>query len=613
MSEFAGRNLGPYRVIEQLGIGGMATVYKAYQPNMDRHVAIKILPRHFATDPTFVGRFEQEAKVIAKLENARILPVYDYGEDGGVTYIVMRYLATGTLAERLQTGTLSLEEIVRITGQIAEGLDYAHRQGVIHRDVKPSNILLDQGGDVYITDFGISKLVEGTAQFTGSGIVGTPAYISPEQGLGQPVDHRTDIYSLGVVLYQMATNDVPFRAETPLAVVIKHIHEPLPLPRSINPALPEAVERVILKAMAKDPEARYQSCEEMAAALKRAVEQADSEMSASRTLPDGPPPARPAEALEYRGKMLATPLHSASEIKAVEARAPKQRGCLIPAGVAGGLTAACLVGLGLMAVAGFCPPAGPWPLPSWCQASAELKKTPLPQLPGATLGEKPSTADAIPAEAASEALFDDDFAMTIKEDWQGFNNPHECWYVQENRLMFTVVPGTTIAEPGQDELAAPMLVFPLPDTLRGFSAQATLVFAPRQNYRGAGLIVLNERRQPMFSLTRSYCDKPDVCQGDALYLDNWLKSAESVDYRPMVTGGGQLLPITKLTLRLDVRPGIVMGYVKLDDGEWRPAGEWPVTSLRVGYIGLVTTAGGQQDIELGDAEFDDFMVLPIDR
>jgi hypothetical protein len=293
--DIVGRSLGSYRIIERLGAGGMATVYKAYQPSMDRYVAVKVLPRFFAQDPTFTGRFAQEAKVIARLEHARILPVYDYGEEDGITYIVMRYLDGGTLADRLRSGPLPLDEINRIISQIAEGLDYAHRKGVIHRDIKPSNIMLDQSGNAYLTDFGISKLAEGTAQFTGSGIVGTPAYVSPEQGLGQPVDYRTDIYSLGVVLYQMTTGDVPFRAETPMAVVIKHIYDPLPLPTSVNPSLPAAVEQVILWAMAKKPEERFQSCEELAAALRKACAQAAAPDDA-HTLP-APAPLRPATAM----------------------------------------------------------------------------------------------------------------------------------------------------------------------------------------------------------------------------------------------------------------------------------------------------------------------------
>ena len=308
--DIVGRTLGSYHITERLGVGGMAAVYKAYQPSMDRYVAVKVLPRYFAQDPTFTGRFAQEAKVIARLEHARILPVYDYGEEDGITYIVMRYLDGGTLAERLRGGPLPLDEMSRIISQVAEGLDYAHRKGVIHRDIKPSNIMLDQSGNAYLTDFGISKLAEGTAQFTGSGIVGTPAYVSPEQGLGQPIDYRTDIYSLGVVLYQMATGDVPFRAETPMAVVIKHIYDPLPAPTPLNPALPPAVEQVILRAMAKKPEDRFQSCEEMAAALREACAQPaagvgqpvlpvimpDDMPDEARTLP-APAPQRPATAI----------------------------------------------------------------------------------------------------------------------------------------------------------------------------------------------------------------------------------------------------------------------------------------------------------------------------
>lgn len=253
-------------------------------------MAVKVLPRHFAADPTFTGRFEQEARVIAKLEHARILPVYDFGEQDDITYIVMRYLDAGTLAERIAAGTLNLREVGRIIGQIAEGLDYAHSKGVIHRDVKPTNIMLDESGDVYITDFGISKIIEGTAQFTGSGIVGTPAYVSPEQGLGNPIDHRSDIYALGVVLYEMVTGRLPYIAETPMAVVIKHINDPLPLPRTVNPDLPEPIERVILKALAKDPNDRYDTCGELAAALQEAIAEATDPHRVPTRAPDDTEP-----------------------------------------------------------------------------------------------------------------------------------------------------------------------------------------------------------------------------------------------------------------------------------------------------------------------------------
>jgi predicted Ser/Thr protein kinase len=628
MSEFIGRNLGPYRIVEQVGLGGMATVYKAYQPSMDRYVAIKVLPKHFAADPTFVGRFEQEAKVIAKLENARILPVYDYGEDDGVTYIVMRYLEGGTLTDQLRTGEPGLEEIARIIGQIAEGLDYAHKRGVIHRDMKPSNIMLDHSGDVYITDFGISKLVEGTAQFTGSGIIGTPAYISPEQGLGQPVDHRTDIYSLGVVLYQMATNDVPFHAETPLAVVIKHIHEPLPLPRSINPALPEAVENVILKALAKNPDDRYQSCSEMAAALRKAVGQPGADVTYRRPTA-APSPTRPADAHDYGGTMPVAPLRPSTETRAAEVKTPRRKLWLIPVGLIGALVAICLLGAILMAVMGACPPSGPWPMPPWCGGSQIGTNGvicppagPWPMPPGCETPVKPTETpssqgtEIVPTKSslpdAVEPLFQDDFAGAhVKDGWVSLNNPGDAWVTRDGLLAFGVIPGTSIGGENMGGASAPMLVFPLPGLVKSFSAQVVLKIAPNHNYQEAGLIILNERSQPMLSLIRGYCDKPDICQGDALYLDNWLKAAEVADYKPVATGAGQLPPDGAVMLRMDVRPGILMAYVKLGDSDWRPAGEWPLAALRVGYVGLVAAAGGQ-NAERIEADFDDFVVLPVE-
>jgi len=222
----------------------MAAVYKAYQPGMERYVALKILPRYFASDPQFIGRFHQEAKVIAKLQHPHILPVFDFGEADGYTYLVMPFVESGTLADLMHGQPLPLPRIRSIISQVGDALDYAHAHGLVHRDVKPSNVLVDERGNCLLMDFGIAKIVEGTAQFTETGgIVGTPAYMSPEQGLGQELDGRSDIYSLGVMLYEMATGRPPFDAETPMAIVIKHIHDPLPPPRTINPALSEALER----------------------------------------------------------------------------------------------------------------------------------------------------------------------------------------------------------------------------------------------------------------------------------------------------------------------------------------------------------------------------------
>jgi len=271
MADIIGTTLGPYRVLEQIGLGGMATVYKAYQPGIERLVALKILPAHYAQGPLFVQRFEQEARLIARLEHPSIIPIYDFGSQDGTTYLVMRYLQAGTVKDILERGSLSLTDTAKLIGEIAAALDHAHANGIIHRDVKPSNILVDKQGNAYLTDFGIAKVLEGTSELTGSAMLGTPAYMAPEQTLSKPVTPQTDVYSLGVMLYEMATGKPPFEAETPMAVALMHINEALPLPRQANPNLSEAVELVILKALAKDPADRYQSAGELAKAFAEVV------------------------------------------------------------------------------------------------------------------------------------------------------------------------------------------------------------------------------------------------------------------------------------------------------------------------------------------------------
>ncbi|MFL5804660.1 MAG: protein kinase domain-containing protein [Roseiflexaceae bacterium] len=272
MGDLAGQNLGPYRVLEQIGAGGMATVYKAYHAAMDRYVAIKVLPQHLARDPNFRARFQRESRTIARLEHRYILPVYDVGEADDIPYFVMRYTDGGDLNDLIGGKTLAITRAATIVSQVAEALAYAHRQGIIHRDIKPANILIGNDGDPLLTDFGIAKIYEDTLQLTGEGqMVGTPTYMAPEQLQGQPVDARTDIYALGVVLYQAVTGEPPFIAETPLAVMLMHIHNPLRSPRQLNSAIPESIERVILRAMAKDPKDRFQTASEMAEALREAL------------------------------------------------------------------------------------------------------------------------------------------------------------------------------------------------------------------------------------------------------------------------------------------------------------------------------------------------------
>lgn len=272
MEDLTGKQFGHYQIVAPLGEGGMAAVYKAYQPSMERYVAIKVLPRHMATSEEFVNRFRREAKLLAQLQHPHILPVFDYGEAEGYPYIVMPFVQSGTLASILQNKRLNLLEIRRIITQIGEALSAAHARGMIHRDIKPSNVLIDEHGNCLLTDFGLARMTEASTKITSTGaVLGTPAYMSPEQGAGSEIDHRSDIYSLGIILYEMVTGRVPYTAETPVAIVFKHIQDPLPSARKLNPDLPEAVEIVLLKALTKNPDDRYQTAADFVQAIQKAI------------------------------------------------------------------------------------------------------------------------------------------------------------------------------------------------------------------------------------------------------------------------------------------------------------------------------------------------------
>ena len=254
----------------------MSEVYKAYQPGLDRYVAIKVLHAFLATEDDFLTRFQREAKVAAMLRHPNIIRVHDFDAEDKAYYMVMEFIAGPSLKTRLreldeQDQLLPLEEAVRIVTSVANALDYAHRRGTVHRDVKPANIMFTQDDEVILMDFGIAKMVNVSGLTASGAMVGTPAYMSPEQGMGQAGDERADIYSLGVVLYQLVTDCLPFDAETPMGIILKHINEPLTPPTAINPNLPPNIEAVVMRALAKSPEERYQSAKELAADLKRAM------------------------------------------------------------------------------------------------------------------------------------------------------------------------------------------------------------------------------------------------------------------------------------------------------------------------------------------------------
>lgn len=271
----------------------MATVYHGLDPRFKREVALKVLPPEFLHDPTFRARFEREAQTIAALDHPAIVPVYDFGEQEGQLFLVMRYLPGGSLTERMENGQISLDEIVYIVERLAPALDEAHKIGIIHRDLKPDNILFDQRNDPFITDFGIAKLSEGGSALTRDNlIVGTPAYMSPEQASGDiELDGRSDIYSFGIILFEMLTGQQPFEANTAIGVLMKHMSEPIPDILEMNPELPEDCQVVIEKALAKERDERYQTTVELAEALALAVrgESPQKSRTISRITPTSTP------------------------------------------------------------------------------------------------------------------------------------------------------------------------------------------------------------------------------------------------------------------------------------------------------------------------------------
>lgn len=287
MSFVAGETVGAYRIIEPLGQGGMASVFKAYHASLDRYVAIKALHVAFNEDRSFLSRFTREARVVARLEHPNIVPIYDYAEHEGRPYLVMKYIEGETLKASLERGPLDTAEIVSVLEAVGSALAYAHRQGVLHRDVKPSNVLMAKDGQIYLADFGLARIAQsGESSLTADRLVGTPQYISPEQALSKvDLDGRTDIYSFGVLLYELLAGRVPFNADTPFAVIHDHIYSPLPLPRLVNPNLPEVVERVLLKALAKERDDRFSDVSSLVAAMRAALTQGTLPDSIQGSLP----------------------------------------------------------------------------------------------------------------------------------------------------------------------------------------------------------------------------------------------------------------------------------------------------------------------------------------
>ncbi|MFQ5788948.1 MAG: protein kinase [Acidobacteriota bacterium] len=272
--DLVGRQLGPYRLLALIGRGGTAEVYKAYHPALEREVAVKVLLREASQDEDWVRRFRQEAHLLGKLDHPHILPIYDAGNYEGRPYLVMKYISNGvTLKEQLTGAPWPVSRAIKVLSQVAEALQAAHEAGVVHRDVKPSNILVTPELRCLVFDFGIAKPVRREDTSTGGGlIVGTPEFMSPEQCKGERLDHRSDIYAMGVLAYQMLTGRLPFTSETAVGVLMKHLTEPIPIPPQ-SVSLSPAVNRVLRRALARSADERYQSARDFSQALELAADE----------------------------------------------------------------------------------------------------------------------------------------------------------------------------------------------------------------------------------------------------------------------------------------------------------------------------------------------------
>ena len=384
--------IGYYEIKSELGRGGMATVYRGYDPRFEREVAVKVLPPEMLhADPQFRLRFQREAKIIARLEHPSIVPVYDVGEENNQLYFVMRFMGGGSLSERIRERVYRVEEAVRLLGQVAPGVDEAHAKGIVHRDLKPSNILFDNQNVPYISDFGIAKLTQAeSTNVTGSAVIGTPAYMAPEQALGSDVDGRADVYALGVILYEMLTGKQPYQADTPMGLAIKHVTDPVPHILNVKPDLPAWIETIVATAMAKDRNDRFSTASEMLETMQ-AFLRGETPIRAEKPLPPS----------TMQAASHAATAHAAPEAKTVFAR--KNR--LAPLAWLAPLFMIVLAGGGLLLFRDkLFPAATASPSPA-AVAPASTTPSPLPS-PSQTLAAllETSTATLSPTDTPTPSL-----------------------------------------------------------------------------------------------------------------------------------------------------------------------------------------------------------------
>jgi serine/threonine protein kinase len=417
MAELTGQRLGQYEIGARIGRGGMASVYRARQLSMDRDVAIKVISTTLSDSPEFVARFEREARVIAHLQHPHILPVIDFGRSGEFVYLVMRLVEGGALSRQIEQPNLTLRRCARFIEQIGSALEYAHNLGIVHRDLKSNNVLLDEFDNCYLTDFGIAKLMAGTTsgKLTSTGaVMGTPAYMAPEQWRSEPIDARTDLYALGVILYELLLGAQPFDADTPFGMMFKHIGEAPPAPCRVNPNLPASVEQVVMCALAKNPAERYPSAGAFVSALRSALNplpaaildaplpRATPEQIAEAAVPPPPPPAlAPVQEMNVRPPVAISPppvyrapVSTPASVPPVAAPRPAPRrrsGVLRWAAL---LASALVIGSLVLAAIYLLGGNEPDPLPP---AIAENDPTSTPRAPTHTALPSSPTADDQPA------------------------------------------------------------------------------------------------------------------------------------------------------------------------------------------------------------------------
>ena len=516
----------------------MAAVYKAYQPAMQRFVAIKVLPRHMSTSGEFTLRFQRAARLVAQLQHPHILPVFDYGESDAYPYIVMPFIIGGTLADILRKQRVSLAEARRIITQVGDALSYAHGRGMIHRDIKPSNILIDERGNCLLTDFGLARMVETDDRFTTSGrIMGTPAYMSPEQGTGSETDPRSDIYSLGIILYEMLAGRLLYIAETPIAVVFKHVQDPLPPARKFNPSLSEAAELVLLKALAKDPQDRYQSAD----AFVHAVQQALPEnLSADKTLSEKVGPA-----------LSAVPDPDSAKLPASEA------------GVKGGFPTWILAGAGLIALV--------------ILAVVMMSRSNTPSIPTAPPTIDPtvpvmdtpaleSMPAALPANTQqsitmAESTFRDEFDRQLAEGWTWLAEDPARWSLTGELGWLQIIA----SDASFDGPSFPTNILLRNPPEGDFEITTLLRFSPTSNFQFAGLLVFQDKGNAL-QFGRAFCDLADTCVGDGIYFDNFQDGFIQANHKASING-------SEIHLRLQRVGNTYTGYYSQDGVNWTPIGE----------------------------------------